>query len=191
MLLTLCGRMPAQSNCFDYDRCMKAKERFKGAYFMDSIKNDDEKYFSNLIGCPFPDDELTTLDGKKIKTSDLKGNFVVVSFWFTTCQPCIDELPQIELLSKEYAHQNVKFLNITFEERKKIIDFLSAHQASGIIQAYESSDFLEKHFCTLYGYPMCFLLNSKGNVIEGWSGGLPGNEFYNKVKLLIEKNALR
>jgi peroxiredoxin len=50
-----------------------------------------------------PDFELATLDGKKIRLSQYKGKTVVLNFWTTTCQPCLEEMPSIAELSKVLA----------------------------------------------------------------------------------------
>ena len=43
------------------------------------------------------DTELTTLEGKTLKLSSLKGKIVILSFWATWCEPCVDELSLIHI----------------------------------------------------------------------------------------------
>jgi thiol-disulfide isomerase/thioredoxin len=33
------------------------------------------------------------LNGKKISFTELNGKPTLINFWFTTCAPCIDEMP--------------------------------------------------------------------------------------------------
>lgn len=52
---------------------------------------------------PAPAFALERLDGKQITNDSLRGKIVVIKFWFTTCGPCIGELPEFEKLVEDYA----------------------------------------------------------------------------------------
>ena len=53
----------------------------------------------------FPAFEGKDLDGNTVKSDELfSGNTVtVVNFWFTTCNPCVGELAELDALNKELA----------------------------------------------------------------------------------------
>ena len=44
---------------------------------------------------PAPETEFLLLDGKKLALAGLRGRPVLVSFWATTCRPCLEELPDL------------------------------------------------------------------------------------------------
>jgi cytochrome c biogenesis protein CcmG, thiol:disulfide interchange protein DsbE len=64
------------------------------------------------VGFLAPDFTLQTMDGQVIKLSDLRGRSVVISYWATWCEPCKQELPILQQMSKEYADSGLQFITI-------------------------------------------------------------------------------
>lgn len=56
--------------------------------------------------------ELADGSGAQVKLQDLKGNVVVLSFWSTTCPPCMRELKNLDSLWPDYRKKGVKFIGI-------------------------------------------------------------------------------
>jgi thiol-disulfide isomerase/thioredoxin len=50
-----------------------------------------------------PDFEISDYDGARHRLSDFRGKVVYVNFWATWCVPCQVELPEIDVLEREYA----------------------------------------------------------------------------------------
>jgi len=55
-----------------------------------------------------PDFELEDVKGGKFKLSELRGKTVVLNFWTTTCQPCLEEMPSIADLAKVLESRRAK-----------------------------------------------------------------------------------
>ena len=53
---------------------------------------------AGTMAAPF---ELTTLDGKVVKSSELAGKVVLINFWATWCGPCKEEMPSLARLQKQ------------------------------------------------------------------------------------------
>jgi peroxiredoxin len=61
-----------------------------------------------------PDFELPDLDGRTVNLSRYKGKTVVLSFWTSTCPPCIEEMPSLAELAKVVARRgDVVVLTVT------------------------------------------------------------------------------
>jgi peroxiredoxin len=55
-----------------------------------------------------PDFELEDVNGGKVHLSDFKGKTVVLNFWTTTCQPCLEEMPSLAELAKVLEARRAK-----------------------------------------------------------------------------------
>jgi peroxiredoxin len=71
-----------------------------------------------------PDFTLTTLDGKKVQLSELKGKKVIVNFWATWCPPCKAEMPHMQNFYEDFSdEENVEILavNLTSEDKEESV----------------------------------------------------------------------
>lgn len=59
-----------------------------------------------------PDVTFTTIEGKKISMTDLKGKVVLVNFWATDCPGCIKEMPQFVRFYQEYNKKGFEMVAV-------------------------------------------------------------------------------
>jgi peroxiredoxin len=68
-----------------------------------------------------PDFELPTTEGSKMRLSQYRGKTVVLNFWTTTCQPCLEEMPSLADLAKVLkSHKDVVVLTVSTDQTKEI-----------------------------------------------------------------------
>ncbi|MFF2796846.1 peroxiredoxin family protein [Lysinibacillus xylanilyticus] len=83
-------------------------------------KEMDERKIGLKNGDTPPDFTLTSLDGKDVTLSELRGKKVVLNFWATWCPPCKAEMPHMQNYYEQYAKKdNVEIIavNLTKAER--------------------------------------------------------------------------
>lgn len=88
-------------------------------------KEMDERKVGLSNGDTPPDFTLTSLDGKNVTLSELRGKKVVLNFWATWCPPCKAEMPHMQNYYEQYAKKdNVEIIavNLTSEERDVTAD---------------------------------------------------------------------
>lgn len=98
-----CLTTKAQTYDAQYKICSESLDKLPlvdSLYFALAQKRD-----SCLLGVAAPNFQASTLDNKKIELSKLKGQVVVLNFWFTRCQPCIEEMPGFNKLVDFYANK--------------------------------------------------------------------------------------
>ncbi len=66
----------------------------------------------NRITAKAPDVTFTTITGKKIDLKALRGKPVIVTFWATDCPGCIDEIPLLIDLYKQYHKHGLEIIAV-------------------------------------------------------------------------------
>lgn len=79
--------------------------------------------FDAMRNKPAPDFTLTDLHGNSHSLRALRGKIVVLNFWFTSCAPCIREMPELNKLAKAYNSNEVVFWALTFNNGDQVRTF--------------------------------------------------------------------
>lgn len=118
---------------------------------------------SVTFGQPAPDFSATTLDGKQIRLSDLKGSTVAVSFWASWCVPCKTELPELQKASFRYSNKQLIILAVNAGEPENIVrTFISTLNISiPVLLDPDKTITSQYHVSPL---PITFWIDSKGIV---------------------------
>ncbi|MEM6298952.1 MAG: TlpA disulfide reductase family protein [Bacteroidota bacterium] len=141
--------------------------------------------FLKFYGKPFPDYTFKTLDGEDFELSQLMGKPTLVNFWFTGCAPCIDEMPALNNIKEEYG-EDVQFIAITFDDKKKVNKFLDKRPFT-FLHLVNAKKFLKK--MDIKSFPQNFLLNSEGIIIEAMDG-IPYTKDENAEMVIGDGNEL-
>ena len=123
---------------------------------------------------PFPAFEGKDLDGNPVKSDELfSANAVtVVNFWFTTCNPCVGELSELDALNKELAEKGGALIGVnTFtldgdetaiSEAKDVL----AKKGATYQNVYFDSDGEAGKFTTnIFAYPTTYVVDRSGNIV--------------------------
>ena len=123
-----------------------------------------------MIGKKFPSFSATTISGKTYSTDDLEGKVVFVTSWFSSCAPCVAEIPVLNELSKQYKSKDFLVLSFSTDDAEGINRFLVGRSIDYEIFP-DSKELIENKIRTSYGYPTNFILNKKGEIVEFVTGG--------------------
>lgn len=92
---------------------------------------------------------------------DLKGKAVVLEFWGTYCDPCVENIPHLNDLAEKFKDKPVVFLSVTKEPSAKVEEFLKDHEMKGAVAAEADEAF--KSF-RVNGVPKTVLIGRDGRV---------------------------
>ena len=76
-----------------------------------------------------PETEFVLLDGTKKTLQSLRGRPVLVSFWATTCPPCVEELPDLIQLYKDWHPQGLEMIAVAmpYDPPIRVQEFVRKH----------------------------------------------------------------
>ena len=145
----------------------------------------------------FPAFEGKDLDGNTVKSDELfSGNTVtVVNFWFTTCNPCVGELSELDALNKELAEKGGSLIGVnTFtldgdetaiSEAKDVL----AKKGATYQNVYFDSDGEAGKFTTnIFAYPTTYVVDRSGNIVgEPIVGAITEKKQAETLQKLIEQ----
>ena len=145
----------------------------------------------------FPVFEGKDLDGNTVKSDELfSANAVtVVNFWFTTCNPCVGELSELDALNKELAKKGGALIGVnTFTldgDEAAISEAKDVLAKKGVTyqNVYFASDGEAGKFTTnIFAYPTTYVVDRSGNIVgEPIVGAITEKKQSETLQKLIEQ----
>ncbi|MFS4415745.1 redoxin domain-containing protein [Maribacter sp. 2307ULW6-5] len=118
--------------------------------------------FSTFLNKPFPDFRLMSLEGVEVSMDKFKGKPTMINFWFTSCAPCIAEMPVLNKMKEQFG-ADFNFVSLTYESQEKVEGFLKKQPFNfeHIINARSFIDAMK-----INTYPINFFIDKDGIVRE-------------------------
>jgi len=114
------------------------------------------------MGSPAPEFSGTDLNGHTIDLKALKGKTVILNFWFTSCVPCMAEIPELNDLAAKYKNDSsIVFVAITYNSPEQVKAFLKRKDFRFNILT-DRSDIIERY--GIVGYSTSIVIDQSGNV---------------------------
>ena len=137
-----------------------------------------------------PDVKIENQEGKVISTKSLAdGTPMIISFWSTTCKPCIQELNAInDNLADWLEEVDMKVVAVSVDDARTVSRARAMTKGQGwddYVCLYDKNqDF--KRAMNVSLTPHVFIVDGKGNIVYSHSGYTPGSEqeLFEKIKAL-------
>jgi thiol-disulfide isomerase/thioredoxin len=131
---------------------------------------------------PSTEARITTLDGRTLPISELRGKVTAVNFWATWCGVCIKEMPRMVEAWRKHAPRGYEMVAIAVRDEKEKVKAFSDQQALPFQVALDAGDAAQR-FGNVRITPTTFLIDRHGRVIKRFVGEPDWAEF----DALVEK----
>lgn len=113
---------------------------------------------------------VTSLSGKQYELLALRGQVVVLNFWFIGCAPCKAEIPGLNKLVKEFKDQGVVFLAFAADPADDLRSFLKKTEFDYEIVSDEFSSTVIDQL-NIDPFPTHIIIDREGNIEARMIGG--------------------
>ena len=171
----------------DFDSILNLYKNLDSALSLDAVKQSDKMvtyfqraYSDNLktsIGSTSPTfSNYMDYNGGKKSLNSFLGKYVYIDVWATWCGPCIQQIPSLEKLMKEYKNKNIEFISISTDDQrrnggswdaaeKKWRSFIKKRQMGGT-QLWIGKDNSFQQAYKINSIPRFILIDPKGNIVD-------------------------
>ena len=150
----------------------KIKEE-KMQEMMQNLQNQSTSFDAALKGKPLPDFVFKDILGNTYTPEDIKGKVVVINFWFINCAPCVEEMPELNKLVKEYENnKDVLFLALTLDEKGSMLNKFLETNVFNYNIIPDSQDYIMNKL-QVNSFPTHIVLDKNSNVVFTFSGYTP------------------
>lgn len=121
--------------------------------------------------------DLSTLDGRRLRVADLRGEVVLVNVWATWCGPCRAEMPDLVRLHEAYRGRGFRVVAISVDEPRHhdgadplpaVREFVRAYGLPFDV-AMAPAD-LEARLGAIESIPMSYLVGRDGRIVRVYEG---------------------
>jgi len=111
-----------------------------------------------------PDFNLLDIKGKKVALQNLKNNYVLLTFWSTSCKPCLEEMPTILQLNNSYAQKKLTVISVSTDtEREIFLKTIKKYQMNWINIYGNLGDIIKSY--GVKSIPQIYLIDKSGKII--------------------------
>lgn len=105
--------------------------------------------------------KIETLSGEPFNLENAKNKVVVLNFWATWCQPCVQEMPMFDNMHESLKGQDVEFVLVSDESAGRISSFVQRKGFTSPI--YRLSEKMKTY--GVYTIPVTFIFDKKGVLV--------------------------
>jgi peroxiredoxin len=117
-----------------------------------------------------PNFTLKDVDGQSMSLESLRGKVVLLNFWATWCPYCVDEMPAMEQLQREFKNQKVVILAINLEDPDTARTFMRQNAYTFTALVDSNNEVAELY--QVKALPSVFIIDGDGALVTSFVGAV-------------------
>lgn len=110
--------------------------------------------------------------GATVKSTTFEGKTLLVTFFATWCPPCMQEVPVLIELQKQFAQSNFSVIGLSVDDGAEVVAKLIEIRSINY-PVLMADDATARDFGGVAGIPTSFLVNKEGVVVKKYPGMVP------------------
>ncbi len=78
---------------------------------------------ATLLGQRRPDFEHVDASGRAVSAAEFDGKVLLINFWASWCEPCVEEMPMLSRLQQEHRARGLRVLGIALDDPERAAAF--------------------------------------------------------------------
>ena len=135
-----------------------------------------------------PNITFTTIDGKKISMTDLKGKVVLINFWATDCPGCIKEMPDLIKTYNTYKSKGFEIISVAmpYDPPAQVLNY-TKQKALPFPVMHDGFSEVTEAFGGVNLTPTAFIFDKKGHRLQRTIGELDFAKLHQLLNIELAK----
>jgi thiol-disulfide isomerase/thioredoxin len=149
---------------------------------------ENARYVSKLILDPkaagdslAPSLNVRTLTGEQFSLDGISAKVVVMDFWATWCEPCVESVPEIKQLTKKYSPSDLALISVSADRGEQPWKDFIAKKGMDWPQYWDTDGRIRKSF-GVYAFPTYLVIDQQGFIRERIVGLNPQQSVVSRLK---------
>ncbi len=128
---------------------------------------------------------VDVVSGKTVESKVFTGKALFVTFFATWCPPCMEEIPTLIRLQDKYSAKGFSVVGLSVDQEGPDLVYKVVKKRSINYPVLMADSKTTKGFGGVYGIPVSFLVNKRGNVVKKYTGYVPHSILVKDLKKVL------